>query len=286
MVLNGTDHESKDYLVNNNIQFLQIKKTTPAKARNIAIKCAKMEYLIFLDDDAYLPSHYLESLKTIIASHSNIDVLGGPDKCPAMSNQFQEALSITLTSPISTSSTRWRHIENEREIIGSEENLILCNLIFKRSLFTDEQFQFDTEYFRNEENVLIDQLRRSDKDIRYFGRLFVYHHRKDSYSQLLKPVLRSGFYRGKMIQDIPEFSKWQFFIPSIFLIFLMSSFLYFSSLHKIIFLSYLILVFSFSIFFSIREKKIGLTWPIFFQHIFIHLTYGLGFLLSFFRSSI
>ncbi len=245
---------------------------TPAEARNIASKDAKGRFLLFLDDDVTLPSTYLKLSEQYLVANK-IDILGGPDRTPKDANIFEEALGMALSSPLATASTRYRHTGAKDTIKASEKNLILCALWIRKDLFSSHLF--DHRFFRNEENVLIDQL--TNYKIVYDQELWVFHKRKAHPLHLVKAVAGSGYYRMKSFHLFANVQP-LYLVPALFVIYLFCSLISFKGpmiLYPLI--VYLGLNFLTSFYLSMR--KIYLFPIVMGYQLLINLSYGIGTLI-------
>lgn len=213
-----SNHFEMDNLI---IEQISIPKVSPGEARNVGISHSKADYLLFLDDDTCVPTSYFPTALSHLCDKS-VDVLGGPDKTFTNATFFQRSLGIALSSPLSTGPTMLRHCRSEKRVIeGSEINLILCHLWFKSSLFKTESFLFNKQYFRNEENVLLEQLRLAKKNMVYDSELSVFHYRKDNAFEIFRVTFLSAFFRKKSFIRGDSRVDPLFFVPSTVIILLL-----------------------------------------------------------------
>ncbi len=220
VILNGKDSESFDYLKSKSgIHFTQIDRTSPANARNIAIsKAESSEWIGFLDDDIQLPSGYGQTLSKLMSTY-DCKVIGGPDATAPEASEWEQAIGLALTSPLSTSKTRYRHDRTLKLIQATDESaLILCNLWVHTSALSANPFP--TDYWRNEENIMLQNLSLHNIKMLWSPELYVYHKRKDSLGALYKAVSSSGQHRLKSFLDLPHTLDWKFFAPAIFVLYL------------------------------------------------------------------
>tara|TARA_R110000868_G_scaffold287003_4_gene547472 strand:+ start:18207 stop:19166 length:960 start_codon:yes stop_codon:yes gene_type:complete len=220
VILNGEDSESFDYLKSKSgIHFSQIERTSPANARNIALtRVADSQWVGFLDDDIQLPSGYGLTLAKLISTY-DCKVIGGPDATAPEASDWEQALGLALTSPLSTSKTRYRHDRTLKMIQATDESaLILCNLWIHTSALSTNPFPVD--YWRNEENIMLQGLALNNIKMLWSPELYVFHKRKDSLSALYRAVSSSGQHRLKSFLDLPHTLDWKFFAPAIFVFYL------------------------------------------------------------------
>jgi glycosyltransferase involved in cell wall biosynthesis len=224
VVFNGDPISEVSGLTHLEVNYLTISQHKPSEARNIAIKSASSNYFYFIDDDTQLPTDFLKKVCHIIRKNPCIDIFGGPDNCAPNVSIFERALEIALRSPLTTQKTNKRHTPklNYEEQLGTERNLILCNLCVKGEVFKELGEYFPANYHRNEENVFLINV-EGRVEIRYFPNLFIYHKRRHALSHVYYAASRSGFYRMRMMQDGLGKQQIVFLIPAFFLVYLIAT---------------------------------------------------------------
>jgi glycosyltransferase involved in cell wall biosynthesis len=272
VIINGLSHKTEELIksFNLNIKTKTIQSSTPAHARNIAMQMSSYHFYCFLDDDTKVPQNYFEIAQKHL--NQNIAVLGGPDRTYPNSNYFESAIGETLKSPLATGGTRHRHNSprNPAAIIPSEKKFILCNLWISKKVLLENNLFFDTDFFRNEENVLLHHLR--NQKMIYSPELYVYHKRKGSFVSLINAVSRSAFFRVKSIYKYPSSFSFFYFLPLISFLFFVTVSLIQPNQAITILYCYL----AFVSLFSLRLKKTFLFPYIFIIHILIHIAYCIG----------
>lgn len=196
-------------------------RLSPAEARNELIEKANGEYILFLDDDVELPRDYLE--KSQAYTSSSKACFGGPDILPKRPSAFQEILSASQKLWMSSAHTRYRHGAKTtgHKTKNSGEKLILCNMWIKKEVFEKYHLRFDPRFFRNEENVLIHQLLENELECLFAPELYVHHYKKDHLTGALKAISSSARHRALSFRYYPKSVKIVYFVPSLFVIFLM-----------------------------------------------------------------
>jgi len=202
--------------------WLQGNFETPGMARNEALKKVSTDWVLFLDDDIVLPNDYFSSSFAAIENASKDTIcIGGPDHSPLNGSIFQEALSLTLRSPMATAHTRLRHDRMTKEITqGHESNLILCHLWMRMDFQRKNKLFFSRHLFRNEENYLINQIIQHQGKALYSSKLFVYHYRKTRIDHLAQAVFSSGFHRVKSFSLSKKLFSFLFLIPAVWVVYL------------------------------------------------------------------
>jgi glycosyltransferase involved in cell wall biosynthesis len=251
-----------------NYKFLSISRTTPSEARNFATTFAHGDYLLFLDDDCFLPDNYFQK----VDFSKNWDVLGGPDKTPPHSSNLQRSTGLALQSPLCMGPTYHRHSQTKKYLENVDESfLILCNLWFKREIFSNEGYAFSLKLFRSEENFLLKELKMNSKVLHYDPELFVYHQRKNNLENLASSIIKSGECRIQNMLMLPNIRELIYLAPLIFLCLLLLSIF-----HPTIYLSALFLSYALAIMIYSFYKYRNLTLHYVFLHFFILNFYAIG----------
>jgi glycosyltransferase involved in cell wall biosynthesis len=276
--LNGQAVDQQQLLVNSHLKYFELEKQNPGDARNKLLEKARGEYIYFLDDDSYLPNGHMKKVFDFIAKNPTVDAFGGPDITPPNSSSFERAIGVTLKSPLAMSSTRWRHKKQPATDVADEKKLILCNLVIRKKILDTNSIIFDRNFQRNEENILLHQLLKVGARISYHPELGIYHSRKSSILHLSKAIFGSGYYRYKSFIFYPKSLSFDFFLPSVFLIYVFSLLFFSNFFYTIPILVYLALNLVFSLYLAISES-VNVLWVIILHKIIV-LTYGCGFLYS------
>ena len=228
-IINGQDEKTKTYL-----EGLEIEKTvlqcdrnlTAGEARNFGIRQMKpwedFQWVLFFDDDIQLPQDYFERAFATLGEFSfNIDVLGGPEICFPDGSLFQKAYGFCQGEFMVTGHTYWRHRAQEGLVRRARENyLILCNLWVKSSLF-QEGFYFPSLYERNEENIFLNRLEKSGREIFYSPSLFVFHRKKESLLEVMYVTFVSGHCRARSFYEHSQSFHFLFLVPALFILYLL-----------------------------------------------------------------
>ena len=255
-----------------------IKKTTPSDARNILIERIDTlyDYIGFVDDDIIFGEHYFEHLIPILET-GNWDVLGGPDRTYPNSSHLESVIGLALTSPIVTGPSRRRHIYTREECLYEcdENSLSLCSLWIRGRLF-HLGYRFRSEYFRNEENILLYEFSLKNYRFGFSSKIYVFHKRKDNLQDLCHTVVSSGYHRIKSFFDYPNSSSFLYFLPGCFVLYLISLIFF----HHILWVSVLWIYLLINCFFALKTSRNSRYTKLFVHLIFvqflINVSYGIG----------
>ena len=183
----------------------------PAGKRNLALRDAKGEILIFIDDDSYPESNFLEILEKDF-SDQNISVVGGPALTPAESNFWQRVSGAMFLSSLSGGfPERYRSVGKKKFV----SDWPTVNLSIRKDIF-EELGGFQCRYWPGEDTYLCYEL-LTKKNVRvlYDPELIAYHHRRKSLRQHLQQISSYGIHRGFFAKKFPRTSlNWRYFMPS------------------------------------------------------------------------
>lgn len=171
----------------------------PGEARNVALSEAQGNWVLFLDDDAYLPSGFGRNLKDRLLRFPDATVMGGPNITPPDSSPFEVAVGLTLSTKVGAFFSSRRYCggsDHDRFALPcGEESLMLCNLLVRRKFLNSTSIQFDAGLVCAEENDLIRRISRAGGKIYFDPALYVFHSRRGSLSELARQVFKYG--RGR-----------------------------------------------------------------------------------------
>jgi O-antigen/teichoic acid export membrane protein len=186
----------------------------PAAARNRVLSRAAAPLLVFLDDDIEVPSGFVVAALDVMDDES-VAVAGGPNLTTPSGPRLEQLAGRVLASPVGTGPLRDRYRPGPPGE-GTGRNLMLCNLVVRRSVAADPLF--DGRLVSAEENELLARLGRGGARIEYRPELAVYHHRRDSLSSHLRQMVKYGYGRGQML--VRSFSPGQLFytVPALILL--------------------------------------------------------------------
>lgn len=289
IVENGADavlSATKDFLKNLNIpiQILSLEKPMRlSAARNKAIQMTQSEWILFLDDDVYLPLDYLRKWKEYVHCTADLDAFGGPNLTPPKSNTFQKLSGLVLSLYVASfSSSKRYHSHGNIPSSSDETELILCNLSIKRKLLNE--LQFDEKLTGGEENYLLYQLKSKKAYLEYHPHLVVYHERRDHFLTFIKQIYTYGFGRGENIKRGNY--RWFHLFPSIGVMFFIGLLVIDPKLALDLFIAYwlCLIIISFN---EIKKRKESLRFAQYFKInllIFLtHLFYSIGVIFGFLR---
>ncbi|TBR20615.1 glycosyltransferase [bacterium] len=206
VVLNGSRELSLGHLApwrrRLPLHVLALPAAPLGRARNAALRVARGEVLVFLDDDAVVPPGFFAALELKLAQYPAASVLGGPNITPPGSAPFERLAGALLSSRFGAGRMSRRYRGFAQDEWTDDSSLMLCNLALRRGA-VDAGARFDDGLARNEENLLVQRLARRGGRALHSPDLFVWHERRSGPAAFLKQCFSSGLGRGQMTRLAP-----------------------------------------------------------------------------------
>ncbi|MBF4986250.1 glycosyltransferase [Nonlabens mediterrranea] len=255
-----------------NISYFFKSNSGPGESRNYGMRRANGNYFIILDSDCILPENYLLAAEKALRL-DYVDCYGGPDAAHESFTSLQKAINYSMTSFFTTGGIRG----------GSEQIDKFQPRSFNMGI-SKEAFEITDGFGKihpGEDPDLSIRLWKAGYRTRLIKEAYVFHERRISWKLFYKQVNKFGMVRIILNKWYPETSKLIYWLPSLFIIGLISSLVLFVlGFEWPLYLSLLYFSFIF-IDSSIKNGlKIGAlsVYAVFIQF----LGYGYGFLKSFF----
>jgi len=228
--------------------FLEILVTEgrqPSRQRNRAAAVAGGEILYFLDDDSQISPGFLHKAVRHYDEPA-VAAAGGPSLTPDTDSPLQHSFALALASVIGGGGMRNRYRQMGEVRATCDRELILCNLSFRRELFLSHG-GFDERLYPNEENELLERIRRGGGRLIHDPGLAVFRSQRSSLKAFCRQLF--GYGRGRGEQTVLSGSvKPITFVPSLFLIYLLLLPLAHKSVYYLPLLCYLLVTVSASVF--------------------------------------
>lgn len=192
----------------------------PSLQRNLGVKACRSDLVQFLDDDSKVNRGTFRAL----AAHfedPRTAVAGGPNLVPPDAIPFERTVNAVLASWMGSFKVRSRYaaIGSVRE--ATEKELILCNMMVRRSAFLKEG-GFRVDLYPNEENEFLNRLLHKGYRMVYDPGAAVFRSRRKSLGAFCWQAFRYGRGRARQMKVYPCLSDLIHLAPAFFLVYLLT----------------------------------------------------------------
>jgi len=272
----------KDFVYDNKkVKIIPTGNIGPAEKRDLSLKYARGDILAFLDDDAYPVGDWLNNSVDYFKDN-NIAAVCGPAVTPENDNLVQKLSGEIYSSVIASGNTVFRYKPASK--IFEVDDFPSVNFLIKKKDFRTVG-GFDSTFWPGEDTKLCLDIINLGKKIVYDPKVLVYHHRRDSFKKHLIQSYNYAVHRGYFAKRYPKNSaKIGYFMPSLFLIFIILGFIaaflneplaYF---YLVILASYVLILVINSLVKVIKNKDLKLSFLLVPGIFLTHIFYGSGFI--------
>jgi len=200
------------------LEIIVARGKQPSVQRNAGLNAAGGELVYFVDDDSVTrPSN----LRRVVGHFNNPEVkmVGGPTCCPPEAPALEQIFALVLGSWLAFGPSRARYTPVGRKRDTSEKELILCNLVARRSALL-ELGGFNEALYPNEENALMDELQKRGGRLLYDPEFVVYRRPRASLKAFAKMLMTYGRGRAEQFRLHPTPGSTLNFVPPMFCLYL------------------------------------------------------------------
>lgn len=191
------------------INYIRKVNTGRSDTRNVGMKHAKGDYLIFFDSDCIIPPQYFEILCEKL-QQENTPCFGGPDSAHESFSNIQKAINYAMTSFWTTGGIRGGKINMEKFVPRT------FNMGFSKEVY-DKVGGFNEKIDYGEDMDISARIRKAGFSIALFNEVFVYHKRRVDFKSFFKQVYNFGYSRIATIYKLyPDTLKLVHFLPAAF----------------------------------------------------------------------
>ncbi|HYS43008.1 MAG TPA: glycosyltransferase family 2 protein [Geobacteraceae bacterium] len=247
----------------------------PSRQRNRAAAEAAGAVLYFLDDDSRVTTGFLDRVARHYADPA-VAAAGGPSLTPDTDTPLQQAFGMAFASVIGGGGMRNRYRLTGNARSTCDQELILCNLSFRRELFL-QYGGFDERLYPNEENELMERVKRGGGVLIHDPDLAVQRSQRPTLKAFCRQLF--GYGRGRGEQTVVSgIIKPITFVPSLFILYLLLLPLVRKPVYYLPFLCYLLMIGSVAVLKTLKSgrPRSALLLPVVFP--LFHICYGAGLL--------
>ena len=202
------------------LEIIVARGRQPSVQRNEAIRAARGEWVYFLDDDALPPPNNLRWAGPFF-SDPQIGMVGGPNLCPPSAPALEQVFAVVLASWLAFGPSRARYAPVGIARSAGEKELILCNLIARRTALL-ELGGFNEALYPNEENALMDEMQKRGLRLVYDPQFYVHRRPRRTLKSFLKMLRTYGRGRAEQFRLHPTPGSVLNFVPPLFCLYLVA----------------------------------------------------------------
>jgi len=261
-----------------NITFIYEKGIKASEARNEACERAVGEFLVFIDSDCIVPSHYFSSIVDFLSKKEDVVAFGGADKAHKSFTPVQKAISYAMTSIFTTGGIRGKKTSIEKFHLRGFNMGVRRDVFFELGGFSKMQVAEDIDFSM--------RLYKAGYKAYYIPEAFVYHKRRDTLGKFRKQLTMHGKGRIDLFMRHKDSLKLIHFFPFFFILYLIVGILtiLFNQIIFYIFIASIVL-YSLVLFIDAlsqyKSLKVALL-SVYASYIML-ISYGLGFFQNFIK---
>ncbi len=198
------------------IKYFYERGLGASESRNKGCDNAKGDYLVFIDSDCILPSHYFAAIDDFIKSN-RVDGFGGPDDAHHSFSSFQKAVNYAMTSFFTSGGIR-----GKKHHLG-DFHLRGFNMGISRKAF-DTVGGFSEMQVAEDLDISIRLLKAGFKTA-LISNAYVYHRRKSDFKKFFKQLYMHGKGRIDLYMRHRGALKPLHFLPALFIFYLIAGIL-------------------------------------------------------------
>jgi succinoglycan biosynthesis protein ExoA len=201
------------------LEVIVARGKQPAIQRNRALREATGEIIYFLDDDARPASGSLRRAVEHFQNDPRVQMVGGPNLCPASAPFLEQVFAVVLASWIAFGPSRARYDRVGQVRPSGEKELILCNLLARRATML-EVGGFDEALYPNEENALMDEVQKRGGVLLYDPEVVAERRPRATLKAFCKMLMTYGRGRAEQFRLHPTPGSAMNFVPPLFVLYL------------------------------------------------------------------
>ncbi|MEP6662779.1 MAG: glycosyltransferase family 2 protein [Verrucomicrobiota bacterium] len=265
------------------LEILVEEGKNPSANRNRGAARATTSLVGFTNAHTILSNNWVERVEEVFKRYPEIDILGGPQLNYPGDSYFARVNGDALASSFCTGKMSVRYRPGPFNLNADETSLTSANLICRRSVF--EKIRFDETIYPGEDPKFVTEARNAGFRLAYAPGVIVFNRRRQNFFALGKQVFNYGWARVRK-ESLAQLLKHPvFFAPTGIILYLLSlpSVLIFGCFWLFPLWVYLFFAVLAAGKRAVECRRWGYFITLPFLFLWIHISYGMGFLLCFLR---
>lgn len=259
-----------------NITFLYEKGIKASEARNLACEKSTGEFLVFIDSDCIVPSHYFSSIVDFLNKNEGVVAFGGSDAAHESFTPVQKAINYAMTSVFTTGGIRGKKTSIDKFHLRGFNMAVRRDIFFELNGFSKMQVAEDIDFSM--------RLYKAGYKAHYIHEAYVYHKRRDTLGKFRRQLTMHGKGRIDLFIRHKESLKFVYFFPFFFIIYLIAG-IFSIVVNQFIFYMFLasIVLYTLVIFIDalIQYKSLNVALLSIYASYVMLVSYGYGFFYNF-----
>ena len=189
------------------VKYFMKPNSGPGQSRNYGAERASGRYLIVLDSDVILPTHYLQAVDAELEKNS-VEAFGGPDSAHPSFTPVQKAISYSMTSFFTTGGIRGGKAKLDKFYPRSYNMGIRRDVYQQLGGFSKMRFGEDIDFSY--------RIVEAGYRPRLFPEAWVWHKRRTDFRKFFRQVYNSGIARINLEKRHPGTMKLVHLLPTVF----------------------------------------------------------------------
>ncbi|WP_338156658.1 glycosyltransferase [Robiginitalea aestuariiviva] len=189
------------------IQYFTKPNTGPGDSRNYGMRKASGDYFLLVDSDCILPPDYLQIVRDALLADP-ADCFGGRDAGHPSFSPIQQAISFTMTSPLTTGGIRGRK-KAQRNFQPRSFNMGLSRRAFEAS------GGFGSIHPGEDPDLSL-RLLQAGFQLKYIPEAVVFHKRRIDFKSFYRQVKKFGMTRPILNRWHPGTARITYWFPTLF----------------------------------------------------------------------
>jgi glycosyltransferase involved in cell wall biosynthesis len=169
-----------------------------SEKRNAGLRATRAPIVAFIDDDVYVPPHWI---RRVLAAFEppEVGMVSGPSLVPTDISLLARLAGLALSSR-AAGYVAHRYIKNADAVKRVKwSRTIGCNMIFRRDAI-EKLNGFDPEFYPGEEMIAAFGVAKSGRALVFDSEAYVYHYPKTTFRGFWRQIFRYGATRIRLMR--------------------------------------------------------------------------------------